>query len=72
MDQAIRFSQKSARGFFAAILQPFEVDRNMVTISASEGISLYPQDGGVGEDLLRKADLAMGAVKNGEKTGSRK
>ena len=54
----------------AAILGPYEVVGNMDTISGSLGISLYLQDGEAGDDMLRKADLAIYAVKNGGKQGN--
>jgi len=42
-----------------ALSQPFEIDGQRVTIGASIGISIYPQDGEELDDLIRKADQAM-------------
>jgi len=42
---------------------PLEVDAEHVTVRASIGVALYPRDGTAGEDLLRRADLAMSRVK---------
>ncbi len=39
--------------------EPFHLDGNEMRISASIGISFYPQDGDDAEKLLRQADIAM-------------
>ncbi|MBL8240735.1 MAG: diguanylate cyclase [Bryobacterales bacterium] len=39
--------------------KPFHVDGNELYITASVGISVYPQDGRDGAELLRNADAAM-------------
>jgi len=39
--------------------KPFHVDGNELYITASIGISIYPQDGRDGAELLRNADAAM-------------
>ncbi len=41
------------------IREPIDLLGSSITVSASVGISMYPLDGGEGEDLLRSADLAM-------------
>ena len=43
----------------AALAAPFYVDENEITITASIGISLYPDDGDATELLLKQADAAM-------------
>ena len=43
---------------------PFEFDGFRIEITASIGISLYPQDGDVAETLLKNADRAMYRVKD--------
>lgn len=49
-----------------ALAKPFELDSQQASISASIGITVYPQDGEEAESLLRNADHAMYAAK---KTG---
>jgi len=46
-----------------ALLVPFELDGNMVSISASIGCSLYPEDSGDPQALIDMADRAMYQVK---------
>ncbi len=48
-----------AEKILASIGKPFQVGDNQILISASIGISIYPIDGGTGEILLRKADIAL-------------
>lgn len=42
-----------------ALTEPFYLDENKITITASIGVSLYPDDGDSTELLLKKADAAM-------------
>ncbi len=48
-----------AENIVTALSRPFVLGTEEVSISGSIGISLYPIDGGTGEMLLRKADVAM-------------
>lgn len=48
-----------------ALSQPFRVSEHSVTISASIGVTLYPHDGSDADTLLRHADQAMYAAKQG-------
>jgi len=48
-----------------ALSQPFRVSEHSVTISASIGVTLYPHDGADADTLLRHADQAMYAAKQG-------
>jgi diguanylate cyclase (GGDEF)-like protein/PAS domain S-box-containing protein len=48
-----------SRKLVEALRQPFEVDGHPVLVTASGGISLYPEDGEEGEALLKSADAAM-------------
>jgi len=48
-----------ARRIQEALEQPFKLDENEVFITASIGISLFPQDGDDLESLLKNADSAM-------------
>ncbi len=43
----------------AANTLPFHIDLQKINMSASVGISLYPQDGSTATTLMRSADLAM-------------
>lgn len=48
-----------------ALTQPFRVSEHSITISASIGVTLYPHDGSDADTLLRHADQAMYAAKQG-------
>ncbi len=48
-----------ARGLLDRIARPCKADNHEVTLSASAGISVYPDDGTDADTLLRNADLAM-------------
>ena len=48
-----------ARRLQEALEQPFKLDENEVFVTASIGISLFPQDGTDLESLLKNADAAM-------------
>ena len=56
-------SPSSARHLAERILNelncPYPINGKLITVTASIGISIYPDDGCTTEDLLRKADLAM-------------
>jgi diguanylate cyclase (GGDEF)-like protein/PAS domain S-box-containing protein len=45
--------------------QPYSIDSHRVVIGASVGIALAPDDGGTPEALIRNADLALYAAKDG-------
>jgi len=53
------------------LAHPFEIGGESVTIGASVGIALYPNDAGTIEDLLRSADLAMYRAKSEGKNAFR-
>ena len=48
-----------ARGLLERLARPCRADDHDVTLSASAGISVYPEDGTDADTLLRNADLAM-------------
>jgi diguanylate cyclase (GGDEF)-like protein/PAS domain S-box-containing protein len=48
---------------------PVMIDEREIHTSSSIGLSTYPKDAVDGEDLLRKADIAMYQVKSHEKNG---
>jgi diguanylate cyclase (GGDEF)-like protein/PAS domain S-box-containing protein len=49
----------AARGLLDRLAKPCRTDNHDVTLSASAGISVYPEDGTDADTLLRNADLAM-------------
>ena len=42
-----------------AVSQPFEIEEHDIYVTASTGISVYPDDGSAPEELLKHADVAM-------------
>lgn len=54
-----RAARRVALKLIEALSEPFEVDGNRYSISASIGISVCPDDGTDANTLLRQADLAM-------------
>lgn len=52
-----------------AVSQPIEAEQAVIVMTASIGISLFPDNGEDAETLLHKADMAMYLVKDGEKNG---
>ncbi|MGH8721419.1 MAG: diguanylate cyclase domain-containing protein, partial [Burkholderiales bacterium] len=48
-----------ARKLLDAVVPPVTIDSHSVTVTASLGVALYPQDGSHGATLLREADRAM-------------
>ena len=53
----------------AILREPFVVEGIEIYVSASIGISLYPEDGGDAETLLKQADVAMYSVKDSGRDG---
>lgn len=53
------FIAQLAEKILAAIAAPYLIDEHNLTISATIGISAYPDDGIVVEDLIKNADAAM-------------
>jgi diguanylate cyclase (GGDEF)-like protein len=52
-------AQRAAGRALAAVARPFEIRGQPVTVSASIGLTLFPQDGSDAGVLLRHADQAM-------------
>jgi diguanylate cyclase (GGDEF)-like protein/PAS domain S-box-containing protein len=48
-----------ARGLLERVSRPFSFDEQPITLSASAGISVYPEDGSDARTLIGHADLAM-------------
>ncbi len=69
---AIPGKQEAARvaeKLLSDLAQPFVIKSKTVTITASIGISLYPQDGQTADELLNQADIAMYQAKQAGKNG---
>jgi len=58
---AKRLAQRLAR----ALRDPFDIDGHRMDIGASIGIAMAPSDGVDADELLKKADMALYAAKNG-------
>ena len=50
---------KVADKILESLKQPFRVDGHELYVTASVGISLYPDDGADAETLIKNADTAM-------------
>ena len=59
------FAANAAQKVCRALAAPFEIDGQEIFVSASIGISIYPNDGGDVSTLLRHADTAMYRAKRG-------
>jgi len=46
------------------VRQPYEIEGNSVSLTASGGVTLYPRDNAGIDDLIRHADIAMYSAKN--------
>lgn len=46
------------------VMEPMQVDAHRLTVGASIGVTVYPNDGKCADDLLRHADLAMYRAKS--------
>lgn len=55
---------KVAQNLVAELRRPFTLESNTATVSASVGISVYPDDASESASLLKNADAAMYTVKN--------
>ena len=60
---------KVARKMLAAMAEPFDLDGDSASVSASIGIAFYPADGDDPLDLLERADVAMYRVKHAGRNG---
>ena len=63
----IAIAERIAASLIAQIVQPILLQETRVTVSASIGIALYPENGVTAEDLIRSADKAMYQVKHSGK-----
>ena len=62
-------AQTLANRIIELLDEPFSVDGNDVTVSASIGITLAPEHGVIGDDLLKMADLALHHTKSQGRNG---
>nr|WP_237392459.1 EAL domain-containing protein [Aurantiacibacter rhizosphaerae] len=53
------------RDIINSLSQPYSIDGQRVVIGASSGIAISPDDGDTSEELIRNADLALYAAKDG-------
>ncbi|HYG13045.1 MAG TPA: EAL domain-containing protein, partial [Methylophilaceae bacterium] len=53
-----------AQAIISKLAEPFQIGEEMIYLSASLGITLYPDDAETGETLITNADQAMYAAKN--------
>ena len=58
-----------AQRLMEAMRRPFRVAGNELLVTSSIGLATYPADGRDVDSLLRKADIAMYAVKDGGRNG---
>ena len=56
-------AENAARKVLAALNQPFRIDQQNYSTSASIGIAVYPDDGDTLEALMQNSDVAMYDVK---------
>ncbi len=59
--------QRVARNLIEQISQTIHINQQEVSVGASIGIALYPDDGTTAEELIRQADRAMYRVKHSGK-----
>lgn len=57
--KTLRAASRVARKLTETLTEPFKVNRHTYTVSASVGISVYPDDASDANTLLRQADMAM-------------
>ena len=67
--QAVGDAREVAQALLHALLEPFEVHGNRVALTASIGLSIYPDDAQDAAQLKRHADAAMYRVKSGGRNG---
>jgi predicted signal transduction protein with EAL and GGDEF domain len=55
---------KVAENIFSALKEPFNVEGDILSITVSMGISIYPNDGEDADTLIKNADIAMYSAKD--------
>ncbi|TCT20193.1 PAS domain S-box-containing protein/diguanylate cyclase (GGDEF)-like protein [Thiobaca trueperi] len=66
---AASYAARFAERLLAAFRRPFQVKGHELFITASMGVSVYPQDGTEIDTLIRHADVAMYQTKNSGRNG---
>ncbi len=64
-------AQRRADGSVQALCAPLDIDGQHLSLTASAGIALYPEHGTAASELLRHADIAMYAAKEGGRAHTR-
>lgn len=62
-------AERVARMVLELLAEPIQIDGHDIIVSASIGISLFPNDGCTGDELLAHADLAMYQTKAAGRAG---
>ncbi|HEV3186204.1 MAG TPA: EAL domain-containing protein [Xanthobacteraceae bacterium] len=60
-----------AERIIATVNEPYDLDGHKLSVGASIGIALAPDDGATAEQLLKNADLGLYRVKSGGRNGFR-
>jgi diguanylate cyclase (GGDEF)-like protein/PAS domain S-box-containing protein len=60
-------TQQIAKNIIDQISQVINVNQHQITVGASVGIAIYPDDGTTSDELIRQADKAMYLIKHSEK-----
>ena len=61
-----------AHRLMEALTEPFQIDEHLVQLTASAGLSSFPEDGSNGHDLLRHAESALLTIKRSGKNNVRR
>lgn len=62
MDEAKRLASL-ADAVINSVSQPYQIQGSTISVGASVGVAIAPQDGATADDLVRNADLALYAAK---------
>lgn len=65
-DDEVFYLMKRIKSVFE---EPFKIPNGLINLSASIGVSIYPDDGETNEELLNNATTAMYTAKKSEKNG---
>ena len=60
-------AESAAKKVIEALARPYHIHRHELTVTASVGISISPDNGSNGEELLKQADTALYKAKTGGK-----
>jgi len=67
--RAAEEAQRCAADVLAALAKPFDLGGLEAQVTASIGMALFPDDAGLGDELLQAADAAMYAAKQQGRNG---